>query len=77
MVAGRPGVSTVLVGASRPEQMRQNVASLGFELTADQRTRLEEASALPMLSPYFIFGLPREMLFGGCRVEPWSAGAPA
>ncbi|MBB3950874.1 aldo/keto reductase [Aureimonas jatrophae] len=76
-VAGRPGVSTVLVGASRPEQMRQNVASLGFELTADQRTRLEAASALPMLSPYFIFGLPREMLFGGCRVEPWSAGAPA
>jgi hypothetical protein len=24
------------------------------------------------MNPYFIFGLPRERIFGGHTVEPWS-----
>jgi len=70
-VAGRPGVSSVLVGASRPEQLHQNIRALDIELHAGQRERLETASALPTIGPYYIFDLPRERIFCGCRVEPW------
>ncbi|MFN7027250.1 MAG: aldo/keto reductase [Pseudorhizobium sp.] len=70
-VVERPGVSSVLIGASRVEQLSDNIASLDVELTAEQLTRLEEASALPLLNPYFIFQLPLEQLFGGRKVERW------
>ena len=70
-VAGRPGVSSVLIGASRPEQLASNVASLDIALSPEQQRRLEEASALPMLNPYFIFDLPRENIFGGGQVAAW------
>ncbi|RIY03698.1 aldo/keto reductase [Aureimonas flava] len=71
-VARRPGVGSILIGASRPEQISQNIASLDIALTADQRTRLDEATALPTLNPYFVFDLPRERIFGGHDVRPWS-----
>ncbi|WP_279482892.1 aldo/keto reductase [Aureimonas sp. SK2] len=70
-VTGRPGVSSVLIGASRPEQVRANVASLGLALSQEQRARLDAAGALPLLNPYFIFDLPRETIFGGHKVAPW------
>ncbi|MCJ8517363.1 aryl-alcohol dehydrogenase-like predicted oxidoreductase [Pseudorhizobium tarimense] len=70
-VVERPGVSSVLIGASRDEQLSQNIASLDVELTAEQKQRLEEATSLPLPNPYFIFQLPIEMLFGGQRVERW------
>lgn len=67
----RPGVSSVLIGASRPEQLHQNIAALDVALDADQQARLDAAGALPMLGPYFIFNLPRSTIFGGSEVEPW------
>jgi aryl-alcohol dehydrogenase-like predicted oxidoreductase len=70
-VTGRPCVCSVLLGASRPEQIHQNVASLDILLSAEQRQRLETVSALPTLNPYFIFDLPRESLFGGTAVQRW------
>jgi aryl-alcohol dehydrogenase-like predicted oxidoreductase len=70
-VARRPGVSTVLIGASRAEQLAENVASLDVALTPEQRERLDRVGAPPMFNPYFIFNLPRERIFGGQKVEPW------
>jgi aryl-alcohol dehydrogenase-like predicted oxidoreductase len=70
-VAGRPGVSSVLVGASRAEQLRENVAALDIALDADQQGRLDAAGAPPLLNPYFIFGLPRPVIFGS-EVAVWS-----
>jgi aryl-alcohol dehydrogenase-like predicted oxidoreductase len=70
-VTGRLGVSSVLIGASRPEQVHANVASLDVALSDDQRARLDAVSALPMINPYFIFQMPREQLFGGVSVTPW------
>jgi aryl-alcohol dehydrogenase-like predicted oxidoreductase len=69
---GRPGVSSVLMGASRPEQVRENLASLDIVLSAEQRERLDAAGAPPQLNPYFIFQLPRKSIFGGSYVEPWT-----
>lgn len=70
-VVNRPGVSSVLIGASRAEQLHQNLAALDIELGADRQARLDAAGALPLLSPYFIFDLPRPVIFGGQDVQPW------
>ncbi|MCQ8242313.1 aldo/keto reductase [Rhizosaccharibacter radicis] len=70
-VSQRPGVASVLVGARRPQQLADNLAATAVALGPDQLRRLEEASALPSLNPYFIFRLPRERLFGGSAVTPW------
>lgn len=72
-VAGRPGVSSVLIGASRVAQLEQNLASLDIVISPDQQARLDGAGALPMLNPYFIFDLPRDRIFGGHAVKPWDA----
>nr|WP_220432186.1 aldo/keto reductase [Rhodobacter xinxiangensis] len=70
-LAAQPAMGSILTGASRPEQLRENVAALEIELSADQKTRLDTVSALPLLNPYFIFDLPRARLFGGQDVRPW------
>ncbi|SMC51906.1 aldo/keto reductase [Rhizobium sp. RU36D] len=72
-VANRPGVSSVLIGASRVEQLQHNIGSLDITLDDDQRRKLEEATALPAINPYFIFQLPMEILFG-TDVRRWSRG---
>ena len=71
-VAARGGVASVLIGASRPAQLLENIAALDIVFDADQQARLDAASALPMLNPYFIFELPRALIFGGQDVSPWS-----
>ena len=70
-VAHRPGVASVLIGASRTEQLTQNIASLDVALSPEQTARLDAATAPPMMSPYFIFDLPRERIFGGQSVRAW------
>lgn len=74
-VLSRPGVGTLLMGASRPEQVIANIKALEITLSPRQQARLHEASALPALNPYFIFQLPREVIFGGQSVQPWKAAA--
>lgn len=70
-VSQRDGVSSVLIGASRVEQLEQNIASLGVVLTADQQQCLDAASAPPGINPYFIFDLPPKMIFGAEQVQGW------
>jgi aryl-alcohol dehydrogenase-like predicted oxidoreductase len=71
-VVARGGVSSVLVGASRPEQLLENIAALEIVFSADQQARLDAVGAPPMLNPYFIFDLPRLRIFGGQNVKPWA-----
>jgi aryl-alcohol dehydrogenase-like predicted oxidoreductase len=49
----RPTVSTVIVGARNEEQLRQNLGSVGWELTKEQVAKLDEASDLPKTYPYW------------------------
>lgn len=70
-VTARPGVSSVLMGASRPEQLVENIASLDIALSPEQQARLDAAGAPPMLNPYFIFQLPPEQIFGSPHVRGW------
>ena len=70
-VVSRPGVSSVLIGASRPQQVTENITSLDIVLSSEQVARLNAAGALPSLNPYFIFDLPNTLFFGGKSVEAW------
>ncbi|WP_137157433.1 aldo/keto reductase [Rhizobium sp. FKL33] len=67
----RSGIGSILVGASRAEQLLQNVASMTVKLTAEQISRLDQISAPPSFNPYFIFALPTQMMFGGQTVHSW------
>jgi aryl-alcohol dehydrogenase-like predicted oxidoreductase len=49
----RPTVSSVIVGARNEDQLIQNLGAIGWDLTADQVARLDEASALPAPYPYW------------------------
>ncbi len=40
--------------------------------STEQKARLDVVGAPSLLNPYFIFGLPRERIFGGHSVEPWA-----
>jgi aryl-alcohol dehydrogenase-like predicted oxidoreductase len=50
---GRPGVSSVIVGARTEKQLVDNLKAADIELTDDERASLDEASALPLLYPYW------------------------
>jgi aryl-alcohol dehydrogenase-like predicted oxidoreductase len=47
----RPTVSSVIIGARNEEQLRQNLGSIGWNLTAEQIKRLDDASSLPLPYP--------------------------
>jgi len=49
----RPTVSTVIVGARNEQQLRDNLGSLGWSLTSEQMTALDEASAVTPAYPYW------------------------
>ncbi|HVC47432.1 MAG TPA: aldo/keto reductase [Terracidiphilus sp.] len=49
----RPTVSSVILGARNEEQLRQNLASEGWNLTAEQVTKLDQASAVTPIYPYW------------------------
>lgn len=49
----RPTVSTVIVGARDEAQLRQNLGSLGWNLTAEQVAKLDAASETPPAYPYW------------------------
>ncbi len=48
-------VTTVLVGAKRPEQLGDNLAASGLVLNADELARLDEVSRLPVEYPAWPF----------------------
>jgi aryl-alcohol dehydrogenase-like predicted oxidoreductase len=68
-VAGRPGVAATLIGASRAQQISDNVAALSVRLSSEQRERLDKASEPQALSPFDLFSPKiRKMIFGGNQV---------
>jgi aryl-alcohol dehydrogenase-like predicted oxidoreductase len=50
---GRPGVTSVIIGGRTEAQLRDNIAAAGLKLTAEERARLDEVSAPPLLYPYW------------------------
>jgi aryl-alcohol dehydrogenase-like predicted oxidoreductase len=50
---GRPGVASVVVGARTDEQLADNLGAAELTLSDEERTRLDEVSAPPLLYPYW------------------------
>ena len=76
-VANQPGVSSVLIGATKLHQIEDNLGALGFELSPDQMDRLSEASRPELGFPYSFFAPEMHaMLSGGAHVgdKPASYG---
>ncbi|GGJ62979.1 aldo/keto reductase [Streptomyces brasiliensis] len=51
----RPGISSLVIGASSVSQLDGNLAALDFEIPADARAQLEQASAPATASVYGMF----------------------
>jgi len=49
----RPTVTSVILGARNEEQLRQNLAAVGWSLTADQVGTLDRASEQQPIYPYW------------------------
>ena len=68
-VANRPGVASVIVGATGLKQLQQNMASLSFEIPAELRERLDKISAPERPFPYTFFRSELQgMVHGGATV---------
>lgn len=52
-VLSKPAVTSVVFGASRPGQLQDNLGTVEWELTADERVRLDAASDRPAPYPYW------------------------
>jgi acyl-CoA synthetase (AMP-forming)/AMP-acid ligase II len=50
---GRPGVTSLIVGARTEEQLADNLAAADLELSEAERARLDELSAPPLLYPFW------------------------
>lgn len=53
--ANRPGVASVIIGATTPPQLRANLRALDFDLPEELRQRLDEVSAPTRPYPYTFF----------------------
>ena len=49
----RPTVANIIIGARNEEQLRQNLAAVGWNLTPEHVARLDKASEVPPTYPYW------------------------
>lgn len=49
----RPTIATIVIGARNKEQLKQNLEAAGWDLTTDQIKKLDAASEIPPIYPYW------------------------
>jgi aryl-alcohol dehydrogenase-like predicted oxidoreductase len=49
----RPTVASVIVGSRNEEQLKHNLSAVGWNLTAEQVAKLDRASEMPTIYPYW------------------------
>jgi aryl-alcohol dehydrogenase-like predicted oxidoreductase len=52
-ISQKPGVTSLIVGARTPEQLRDNLAAADLELTADEIKALDDVSGEPLRYPFW------------------------
>jgi aryl-alcohol dehydrogenase-like predicted oxidoreductase len=68
-VANRPGVASVIVGATKPAQLEANLAALTFDLPSELAARLDAVSEPERRFPYTFFASEIQgMIHGGSTV---------
>jgi len=68
-VANRPAVSSVLLGATRLDQLEQTLGALDFELPAELEQRLDRAGRPEPIFPYAFIDTMAPRMHGGALVE--------
>lgn len=70
--SAQPGMTSLIIGASKLEQLHDNLGSLEIRLTPEQLQTLDEASAPAPIFPYGIFTPAiNRSIFGGNTVQGW------
>jgi aryl-alcohol dehydrogenase-like predicted oxidoreductase len=76
---GRPGVASVVVGARTDEQLADNLKAAELVLSEEERRRLDGASALPLIYPFWHQAKtasdrlgPADLPLLGSRLNDWS-----
>lgn len=68
-VAGQPAVLGTIIGATRIEQLQDNLGALDFELPAELRQRLDKVSEPPQTYPsWYWTDLIQSAMYGGVPV---------
>lgn len=71
-VLAQSGVTSPILGASKLEQLHDNLSSLEIRLTPEQFQMLDESSALDPAYPYGMFTSEvNRSIFGGVSVQGW------
>ena len=71
-VSAQSGITSPILGASKLEQLHDNLDSLDICLTPEQFQMLNESSALDPAFPYGIFtSKVNQGIFGGTTVQGW------
>ena len=70
-VANRPAVSSVIIGATKIQQLQDNLTALDFAIPAELKKRLDEISAPDVHYPYYFFTAQdfRDMVSGKTEVR--------
>ncbi len=50
---GRPGITSLVIGARNEQQLKSNLPAVDLKLTAEERAKLDEVSAPTLLYPYW------------------------
>ncbi|OLT62694.1 aldo/keto reductase [Moorena bouillonii] len=67
--ANRPGIASVIIGATKPHQLQDNLQALDFTLSEEHLMRLNQVSTPELKFPYTFFGSEMQaMLHGGVTV---------
>jgi aryl-alcohol dehydrogenase-like predicted oxidoreductase len=76
---GRPGVASVIVGARTDEQLSGNLKAAELELSEEERRRLDEVSAPPLIYPHWHQAKtasdrlgPADLPLLGSRLDDWA-----
>ena len=71
-VSAQSGITSPILGASKLEQLHDNLSSLEIHLTPEQLRTLDESSALDPVFPYGMFTSEvNRGIFGGATVQGW------
>ncbi len=77
---GRPGVASIVIGARTDEQLADNLEAAELRLSEEERRRLDEVSAPPLIYPFWHQAKtasdrlgPPDLPLVGSRLNDWSS----
>ena len=67
----KPVVTSVILGAKRPDQLQDNLAAVELRLTTDELKRLDEVSTLPPEYPAWMVAIQNDDRLGASDAPIW------